>query len=510
MGKKGFTILGVSVGALIVLAIGGYFVYQNVVNTPKNTYLMSELDSTENMTEMFEERFEDELEWYENSMDNPTESSMTLTAETNDPNLEESGISEMINNAEINITGSQDINEELATFGLDANVGAFTIEDVAGYVTGEKMGLTLPFIEDYLVLHEEDTGTFLNQMDPETFPNEENIDFSTFFQTNALTEEEREYFVDEYSSFLQENLPDEAFEEESEEITVGETTVNADKLTMTLSEEEMHTFLRELLTKMSEDERLIELIEAQMTQANMSMPAGEEIETDPSQQLKDAAENVEDIGFPNGMTSVIWTDDEDNIVQRDLDVSVTIDEQTEDIELDSTHEVRGDGNLINVSLGTAEDKVNFTFDLNEVDSGYEDVMKLNVEDEDILVLNSTKTEEEDNEIWNLEATVNNFSPDQSTPFNIYMESSTNYGDDQASGDFQLYADDGTNITRDTAVLNIAHESQSVNEVEIPSSENETDIGKMNQEELETYFTEEAEPKLESWLSENFGTGASVQ
>ncbi|MCK1976408.1 hypothetical protein LNK15_04990 [Jeotgalicoccus huakuii] len=510
MGKKGFTILGVSVGALIVLAIGGYFVYQNVVNTPKNTYLMSELDSTENMTEMFEERFEDELEWYENSMDNPTESSMTLTAETNDPNLEESGISEMINNAEINITGSQDINEELATFGLDANVGAFTIEDVAGYVTGEKMGLTLPFIEDYLVLHEEDTGTFLNQMDPETFPNEENIDFSTFFQTNALTEEEREYFVDEYSSFLQENLPDEAFEEESEEITVGETTVNADKLTMTLSEEEMHTFLRELLTKMSEDERLIELIEAQMTQANMSMPAGEEIETDPSQQLKDAAENVEDIGFPNGMTSVIWTDDEDNIVQRDLDVSVTIDEQTEDIELDSTHEVREDGNLINVSLGTAEDKVNFTFDLNEVDSGYEDVMTLNVEDEDILVLNSTKTEEEDNEIWNLEATVNNFSPDQSTPFNIYMESSTNYGDDQASGDIQLYADDGTNITRDTAVLNIAHESQSVNEVEIPSSENETDIGKMNQEELETYFTEEVEPKLESWLSENFGTGASVQ
>ena len=510
MGKKGLTILGVSVGALLVLAVGGYFIFQNVVKTPKNNYLMSELDNTENISGLFEERFEDELDWYESSMDNPTESSMTLTAETSDPSLDQMGLAEMINNAEINISGSQDINEEQSTFSLNANVGAIAIEDVSGYLTGEKLGLTLPFLEEHLVLHEEDTATFLNEVDPETFNGEENIDFSSFFQTNALTEEERNYFVDEYSSFIQDNLPDEAFEEASEEVSIGETTVDATKLTMTLSEEEMHTFLRDLLTKMSEDERLIELMEAQMAQANFNMPAGEEIETDPVQMLQDAAENVEDVGFPEGMTSVIWTDGDNNIVQRDLDVSVTIEDQTEALELDSTQEVREDGNLINVAFGTAEEKVTLTFDLNEVEEGYEDTMTVNAQDEDVLTLTSTKNEEEENEIWNLEATVNNFSPQQSNPLKIFMESSTNYGDDQASGDIQLYADDGTNITRDTGVLTVQHESQTINGVELPSSDNEVDIGKMSMEELDTYFNEDFGPKLEAWLEENFGAGMPAQ
>src|SRR5699024_11950835 len=65
---------------------------------------------------------------------------------------------------------------------------------------------------------------------------------------------------------------------------------------------------------------------------------------------------------------------------------------------------------------------------------------------------------------------------------LFMESSTNYASDQASGDIQLYAEDGQTITKDTAVINVTHKSSTISEVEIPSSDNEKDLGKMRSEE----------------------------
>ena len=293
MGKKGFTILGVSVGALIVLAIGGYFLYQNLVNTPKNAYLMAELDNSEDITELVEERFEDELEWYENSMKNPSETSIGVTAETNDPSLNDMGLAEIINNAEINLNASQDIEGEMSTFDLSANINTLSIEDVNGYITGDKLGLTLPFIEEYLVVNEEDAPKLLHETNPENFEGDEEIDFSTFFQSSSLTEEERDYFVDEYSKYMQENLPDEAFESAKEEVKVGENTVDAEKLTMTLTEEQMHEFLKGLFNKMAEDEKLVNLVNAQLLSANFGMPAGQEEDLEASEMFKQAARSEE-------------------------------------------------------------------------------------------------------------------------------------------------------------------------------------------------------------------------
>src|SRR5699024_2997856 len=162
MGKKGFTILGVSVGALIVLAIGGYFLYQNLVNTPKNAYLMAELDNSEDITELVEERFEDELEWYENSMKNPSQTSSGITAETNVTSLNDLRLAEISNNAQSKRSASQDIEGERSTLELSGNMNTLSIEEVSGYITGGRLGRTLPFIREYLVVHEEDAPTLLH------------------------------------------------------------------------------------------------------------------------------------------------------------------------------------------------------------------------------------------------------------------------------------------------------------------------------------------------------------
>lgn len=509
MGKKGLTILGVSVGVIAVLAVGAYILFQTMVNNPKNNYLMAELDDVEGTFELFEERFESELDWYEYAEENAIESTLGITAETNDPSFQEMGIDQMINNSNIDLTIGQDMANEVSTMGLNADIAGLSISDVNAYITGEKAGLTLPFIEEYMVVNEADAATFLNTLDPATFTGEEEIDYSMFFETSALTETQREYFIDEYSTFIRENLPDDAFESGSEEITVGDNTVNADKLTMTLTEEQIHTFLKDLFNKMAEDEELANIIETQMMAANLGnpeAPSAENAATEFNNSLKEAAENIEDVGFPEGLTSVVWTDGDDNIIQRDFDTSITVDGSTGQVAVDGVTEITEDSTVFNYDMAfsdeTMESVIGYTADLNETESGYEDVITLRADSEDLFVINSVKTDEEDSEVWNVDINFN----EQLTgsPLTLFMESSSVYNEDQATGDMTLYADDGVSVTRDTFVLNLTSDSQTVSEIEVPGGDNEKNIGQMSMEELDAYFNDEVSPQFEEWMNENFG------
>ena len=358
-------------------------------------------------------------------------------------------------------------------------------------------------------MNEADAASFLNTLDPESFDGSEEIDYSMFFESSAMTESQREYFKDEYSTFVRENLPDEAFESASEEITVGENTIKADKLTMTLTEEQIHTFLRDLFNKMAEDEELANIIETQMMAANFGNPEAPSAENTASEfndSLKEAAENIEDVGFPDGLTSVVWTDGDDNIIQRDLDTALTVDDSTGQIAVDGTADISEDSRVINYDMtftdDTMESVLGYTADLNETESGYEDTITLRADSEDLFVINSVKTEEEDSEVWNADI---NFNEEMfGSPLTLFIESSSVYNEDQVTGDMTLYADDGVNVTRDTFVLNLTSDSQTVNEIELPAADNEKNIGQMNIDELNAYFNDEVGPKFEEWMNEIFG------
>src|SRR5690625_7002219 len=106
----------------------------------------------------------------------------------------------------------------------------------------------------------------------------------------------------------------------------------------------------------------------------------------------------------------------------------------------------------------------------------------------MVVINSVKTEEEDNEVWNADINLNEQA--FGTPMTLFIESNSVYSGGQTTGDVTLYADDGVNVTRDTATLNITSERQTVNEIEVPQSDNEKDIGEMSIDELNAYFNDE--------------------
>src|SRR5699024_3520490 len=82
--------------------------------------------------------------------------------------------------------------------------------------------------------------------------------------SGSLSEEDIEYIQDEYTSFIQEELPDDAFSSVSEDITVGGEEISAEKLTMALSEKQIQEFLSNLYTKLADDEELTKMLSVEL------------------------------------------------------------------------------------------------------------------------------------------------------------------------------------------------------------------------------------------------------
>src|SRR5699024_12741913 len=105
-----------------------------------------------------------------------------------------------------------------------------------------------------------------------------------------------------------------------------------------------------------------------------------------------------------------WTDVGENIIQPDLDIAVTVDESTGQIAVDGTADISEDSKVINYDMtftdDTMESILGYTADLNETESGYEDTITLRADSEDLFVINSVKTEEEDSEVWNADINFN--------------------------------------------------------------------------------------------------------
>lgn len=508
-GRKSKTglIVGIVVGVILILGIGGYFIFQSLINTPKNSYLLSEKESIDNHIEIFEERFEEELEWYEYTLSNPVETNLNITADTNDPSLNEMGISELVNSSEMNIAAASDMEEEISTISLSADIAGFSIDGVDAFLTGDNAGVTLPFIEEYLTLAEEDAAGFLSMVDPYTFDESEEIDYSIFFEDQMFTESEREYIEDEYMSFIREELPDEAFESQDEEITVGDNTVNAERLSMNLSEEELQTFLSDLFNKMADDEELMDMLRAQFTASSFGMPEdeAEQMASDVNESLRNAAEEVQNTEFPDGLSSVIWLDGDD-IVQRNFDVTAVRDGETMSVSLNGTNEISDDGMLMtyDVILGDDIEDLQFTLtvDLNDVENGYEDTVTVSADEMEETVVLSMNKSRGDTITADYQLNVP-FGPNMES-LSLFLETESTYDDDQASTDYVVYAEDGATITRDTAALNIAQETVTVDSVDTPDLSNEVNLGQMTEEELDDYFNNTFGPAFDAWVQENFG------
>src|SRR5690625_3485476 len=76
-----------------------------------------------------------------------------------------------------------------------------------------------------------------------------------------MSEEDKEYFKEEYVKMIYDEIPDDAFETDKEKVTIDGNSVNTDKITMHLSEEKVKGLLSSVVEKMSNDERIKEKLD---------------------------------------------------------------------------------------------------------------------------------------------------------------------------------------------------------------------------------------------------------
>jgi len=490
-------ILGVLAGILLLAGIGGFAAYQFFVNTPKNNYLLAEKGEIDYFTEVIEDRFENELEWYEQTQTNAVESSYTLTADVNDPSLSSMGLEQIINQSEITMKTQLDKEKEYSSADISGDITGFEFEGIFGYMDADTAGVTFPFIEEYITLNETDAVSFINTIEPGSMDEDTEVDYSDFFTSGSLSEEDIEYIQDEYTSFIQEELPDDAFSSVSEDITVGGEEISAEKLTMALSEKQIQEFLSNLYTKLADDEELAEMLSVEFM-ASTTPEEGEQFISDFNETLREAAEDVKEQEFPDGLTSTVWTND-DHIVKRDFNATFVDSGETVPIEITGEKVVSDEGEEFNYKLYSEGEGIDIEAALNESEDGSSDYIEFSgTQDSEVVKLAMDKTTGDTDET--------NIQVDfpggfEGETVSLFWDIEGTYEGDQMSGKHTLYADDGATVSKDNFAVNIEVTGSTLNEVEKPEAEKTVDLGSMGEPELEKYFNEFGE-KFTEWIGQN--------
>lgn len=504
--------------AVIVLAGGGAAAFFLTTSTPKATYFQAEKNSIEQLQDFMETRYEDEYNWYEQSMENPVSQNVSLGL--NLEGLENQGyidpqIAAMLSNAELAFHSETDMENNQASTELSVNVAGMNFDGLAGYVEGSDVYAELPFLEEVLKISDEDIGSVLAEIDPYTFTGNEQLGIEELMFENdgqLLTDEEKEYLQDEYVMFIYDELPDDAFESENEDVEVNGDSISAEKITMNLSEDQFKSLITSVLEKMKGDEQFQEILSNQLERAG-STPLEDpevfqqqidEVLGEFDSAMDQGIEAVENFQFPDGVQSTLWVSD-DKVVQRDFSISLapenedpvtfnlsggqlfnddqiyfdhtlTMDDGSEDVTMAFNGDFQGTGDSVT-------DNANFSFSF---DDGYMPVEFAGTYTGDESLDGSTRDFDRQ-----LQFTVENET------INLGWTGDSTYDGDQMSSNNNIALDFPGYV--ENVSMDINSEGAVIDAVEGVDTSNVVDLGAMSAEELQQYFEGDFSSQLEQWL-----------
>ncbi|GAB3803915.1 hypothetical protein [Virgibacillus kimchii] len=493
--------------AVVIVGVAAVLMMVNIGD--KERYFLAEKNTIDFFVDTLEERYEPEMNWREHTEENVTESAIEIAAEYNDPYSQPGTMgmdpSQLINNSSLTITGAADMENEEVSAEILANIGGMDIDGIEFYLTSERILFGLPFLDEVIQLMDEDFGPLMHEMDPVTFTGEETLGLDTIFDGTGgfLSEEDLEHFQEEYLEMIYEEIPDSAFTSEDETAQIMGESLDTEKISLHLTEEEIKNLLHQVVEKMQDDERLKEILRDQfnsqlfatdpMMEQQLDMMI-EEFESG----MEEAQEGIETLYFPDGLTSTLWVYD-DMVAKRDFDFSIgTSEDDLVGFHVDGEQLLADSGQSFDYELSFSdpmdEGSINVSGDLSSEDDQIEDAIQINIADDVQLSYDGSETLEDGTRqferIFSMDDEFNGGS--------IIWSGSATYDNDRMNSEHSMSLE-GSGIDQDMFALFLTVEAQTIDSVEIPETDNVRDLGSMDTVELMNYLEMEVTPQFQQWF-----------
>lgn len=341
-GRKSFLIITL----ILVVGIGtalGILLHKS----PKELYLLAELNSYAQQIEEVDSRYGDSIKFQELALEKPSSSETTISGDFNIDSLESDQGMQMVKDLlsesaiKLNTEMSPLTNEGYYSLGLD--VGDEKAVDVEFYQSPDQFGMKVPLLyEKFLYLNYDQFGEFMRMADP-SYDGPETLNISSLeLNELKLTEKEKDYLQERYSKFILSYLKDENFKvEKGIQYEFEGKQMKLRKVTFELSPSETKQLMADFIDYVIGDSDLHNMIvsRAEKVAESAAMFEGTNIEkfnksemkTELIKGLKETKEELNNLQFTKGFTSEILINKKEQIIDRKM--TMIIEDDSTPIEL---------------------------------------------------------------------------------------------------------------------------------------------------------------------------------
>jgi len=481
--SKKFTVAIISAIFALLVVGGGVFAFFNMQKSPKDQLLLAEINSWSQLSEAFKSRYQPEVDWAKKAETTPTEYTYNIGASVDGDfySYEEMMAAEIVNNSSLTLDVQMDPKKQLMKADLGADVNGVTIDKLSAYITTKELMFGFPFTDDILQLKDEDFGSFMKTMDP-SYEGTETLGLSDWMGKNIFSKENQDYLMKEYLLFFYNAIPQDAFKESSEKVDVFGDNLDATKITMDLSGDQIKDILVKVLEKAKNDPKFEDIILE--TVKNTTGTAGsfdDEFDIDINEGLDEAIKELKDTDFPFGVTYTAWVAS-DAVVQSELEI--------DELKVVGSRQFTKEKQQWDYTFEVDGEKLYFVGDLSSKNGDIEDEITL-LDD-----YGSGFTYEGSEELKGGDRTFNrtlNFQDDYDD-IELFWEGESSYKGDSMEAEHTF----GVSSYEFDIAITLDEVGSFIKNVDIPT-DNIVNIGAMSSDEIETYMTEEFLTEAQSWF-----------
>ncbi|MDQ0229288.1 zinc ribbon domain-containing protein [Metabacillus malikii] len=322
------------VAGIVVIAGVGTAAGMLLHKSPKELYLLSELNSYNQMVENLDSKYGDKLEFQEKALEKPSSSETTISADFEIESLESDPDVQMVKDilSEASLKAKTEMNpltnEGFYSLGVDlANEEAVNVEL---FQSKEQLGVKVPVLyEKFLYVNLNEFGEVMRMMDP-SYDGPDTLEFSDLqLKDLELTDKEKEHLQKRYTDFLLDHLKDEQFTlQKGVKYEHDGQNLKLDKVTFEMSKSEANQFVIDFIDYVIEDSKLHKMlvdrvgkvVEAAATLEDASLEDfdANDMKKEFIAELKDLKADLKDTKYLSGIKSEILIDKNEQIIDRNV------------------------------------------------------------------------------------------------------------------------------------------------------------------------------------------------